>query len=218
MDDRLVADDGHEFDCVTLAPGGLVWGGLVVLHEIFGITPQIRAVAARYAADGLRVIVPALFDRQRRGAVIPFDRPAEGRALKEAVETADVMRDIGAAVAALKAESLPVAVLGFCWGGGLAVRAAQLHPIDCAVSFYGTGLDAFLDRRLRAPVLGHFGDRDDRVPLALLERVHAALPGLEVQIYPAGHAFANEARPTHVPAAAALAHARTMGFLRAHLR
>jgi carboxymethylenebutenolidase len=40
---------------------------------------------------------------------------------------------------------------------------------------------------------------------------------MEVHLYEAGHAFANDARPSYVPEAAALAHARTDAFLATHL-
>jgi carboxymethylenebutenolidase len=66
-------------------------------------------------------------------------------------------------------------------------------------------------------VLGHFGLSDDHTPAEVLAATRAALPGFEMQMYPAGHAFANDARPAYVPEAATLAHQRTDAFLSAHL-
>ena len=215
---RLTASDGHSFDCWMAMPEGPAWGGLVILQEIFGVTDQLKGLAARYAALGLAVAVPALFDRQAPGTVIPFDEAPRGRALMETADLDATMRDTAAAVAALADKGVKVAVMGFCWGGGLAIRAAQVLPVACGVSFYGTRLPQYLDKPLPVPVLGHFGSRDDHVPADMRAQAQAALPLLDMLLYDAGHAFANDARPAaHVPEAAALAHERTEAFLRKHL-
>lgn len=217
MFETVTAADDQSLDCWMARPGDRAWGGLVILQEIFGVTDQLKAVAGRYAEEGLAVAVPALFDRQRRQAVFPFDQGAGGRDLMLAADLEKTMLDVGAAVDALKAQGLPVAVLGFCWGGGLAIRAAQVLDVSCAVAFYGTRLPQYLDRPLRVPVLGHFGTRDDHVPADMLDAARTALPELEIHLYETGHAFANDARPSYVADAAELAHARTRAFLRAHL-
>jgi carboxymethylenebutenolidase len=82
------------------------------------------------------------------------------------------------------------------------------------IAFYGTRLPQYLDRPLKAPFLGHFGKSDDHVPPEMLDAAKAYLPEMEIYMYDAGHAFANDARPAHVPEAAALAHERTLAFLR----
>ena len=214
MFQTLTASDGHRLDCWMQPPDGPRRGGLVILQEIFGVTEQLQGVARRYAAQGLEVAIPALFDRQRRGAVIPFDQAPLGRDLMLAASVDAAMLDTAAAVAALGGK---VAVMGFCWGGGLAVRAAQVLDIACAVSFYGTRLQTYLDTPLRAPVLGHFGLNDDHTPADVLAAARAALPGFEMQMYPTGHAFANDARPSYAPDSALLAHQRTDAFLARHL-
>lgn len=217
MFQTLTASDGHTLDCWMEPAVTPRRGGLVVLQEIFGVTDQLKAVANRYAQQGYDVAIPALFDRQRRGAVIPFDQAPLGRDLMLATPIESAMLDTAAAVAALAERGGKVAVMGFCWGGGLAVRAAQVLDIACAISFYGTRLQGYLDRPLRAPVLGHFGLTDDHTPAEVLAAAREALPGFEMHLYPAGHAFANEVRPSYVAEAAALAHQRTAGFLARHL-
>lgn len=213
----LAAADGHRLDCWMEPAVGPRLGGLVVVQEIFGVTEQLKSVGRRYAGFGLEVAIPALFDRQRRDAVIPFDAPDEGRELMRAANLDASLRDIDAAVAALADRGGKVAVLGFCWGGGLAIRAAQTLDIACAVSFYGTRLPEYLDLPLRAPVLGHFGTSDDHVPPEVLDQARAAFPEMTVHLYEAGHGFANDARPNHRPDCARLAHARSEAFLRKHL-
>lgn len=211
---QLTAADGHVLDCWIAGAEGDRRGGLVILQEIFGVTDQLKGVAARYAGEGYEVAIPALFDRRERGAVIPFDQGPRGRDLMLACDLDETMADAGAAIDALSAKGGKVAVMGFCWGGGLALRAAQFFDIAGAVAFYGTRLKQYLDRPLRAPLLAHFGETDDHTPPELIAETQARLPGIEVHMYPAGHAFANDARASHVPDAAELAHRRSLDFLR----
>jgi len=214
---RLTAADGHELDCWIEPAKGECRGGMVILQEIFGVTDQLKGVAARYAALGYEVAIPALFDRKQRGAVFSFDQGQGGREIMMASDLSETMADVGAAVKAVSAEG-NVAVIGFCWGGGLALRAAQVLPIACAVAFYGTRLPQYLDRPLQAPLLCHFGTTDEHVPPEMIEQMHAYLPDAEVHLYEAGHAFANDARPAaHVAGAADLAHQRTEAFLARHV-
>ena len=210
---RLTASDGHELDCWMEPAKGARCGGLVILQEIFGVTDQLKGVATHYAARGLDVAIPALFDRKERGAVFPFDQGPKGRDLMMAADLSETMTDVDAAVAALAEKGGKVAVLGFCWGGGLALRAAQQLDIAGAVAFYGTRLPQYLDRPLKAPLLCHFGTKDDHVPEEMIEEMKAYLPEAEVHMYEAGHAFANDARPSYVAEAADLAHQRSAAFL-----
>lgn len=214
---ELTAADGHRLACWIEPPQGARRGGVVILQEIFGVTDQLKGVAARYAALGYEVAIPALFDRQDRDAVIPFDQAPRGRDLMLASDLSQVMADIDAAVQALAAKGGKVGVIGFCWGGGLALRAAQVLDVACAVSFYGTRLPQYLDRPLQAPLLAHFGNLDDHVPPEMRAEAQAYLPQMEAHLYDAGHAFANDARPSYVAAASDAAHARTEAFLARHL-
>lgn len=215
MISKLTASDGHEFDCWMQAAQGDSKGGLIILQEIFGVTDQLKGIATRYAKLGYNVAIPSLFDRQQRDAIIPFDKALPGRDMMLAADLSQTLDDIGAAVQALAVKSGPVAVMGFCWGGGLAIRAAQKLDIAGAVSFYGTRLPQYLDCPLKAPVLGHFGTRDDHVPKEMLDEAKAYFPDMTVFTYETGHAFANDARPGfYDETAAEQAHARSTAFLR----
>lgn len=216
---EIEASDGHRLDCWMVDAEGTRKGGIVLLQEIFGVTDQLKGIAARYAADGYDVAIPALFDRQEKGAVIPFSDAPRGRDLMLSSDLDTTMRDVEAAVRALAARGGKVAVIGFCWGGGLAIRAAQVLDIAAAVSFYGTRLDQYQIAPLKAPVQGHWGTEDSHAPAEMLAAMQAYFPGMEVHTYDgAGHAFANEARPAdHIEAAAETAHGRARAFLAAHM-
>jgi carboxymethylenebutenolidase len=214
---ELTAADGHRLGCWIEPAIGARKGGVVILQEIFGVTDQLKGVARQYAALGYEVAIPALFDRHEKGAVIPFDQGPRGRDMMLASDLDQTMMDVDAAVQALKAHGGKVGVIGFCWGGGLALRAAQVLDVGCAVAFYGTRLTQYLDGPLKAPLLAHFGTLDDHVPPEMRAAAQAALPGMEVHLYEAGHAFANDARPSYLPTAAETAHARTTAWLARHL-
>lgn len=214
--ETLTAADGHVFDCWIRPADGTATGGIVLLQEIFGVTDQLKGVAADYAARGFDVAIPALFDRRAPGTVVPFDRAAEGRELMLSLPADEVMQDVRAAAARV-GEGQKVGVIGFCWGGGLAVRAAQTTDIAAAVSFYGTRLNLYQADDLRAPLQMHLGARDDHVPPEMRAAFTARFPEAEVFLYDAGHAFANDARPSHDPDAARMAHDRAAAFLSRHL-
>jgi len=123
-----------------------------------------------------------------------------------------VMLDVAAAVKAVDGGK-GVSVLGFCWGGGMAIRAAGMLDLAGAVAYYGTSLDKHLGNGARCPTLFHFGESDPLAPPASVGLVQQAIPDAEIYSYSAGHAFANDARNTYVPEAAALAWERTLAFL-----
>lgn len=214
---KIRSADGHELDCWLEPCRGERRGGLVILQEIFGVTDQLRGVAAMYAAQGYDVAIPALFDRQKPGSVFDFGNPAPGRDMMMAANLDQTVADFAAAVEFLRQRGGKVAVMGFCWGGGLALRAAQKLDIAAGIAFYGTRLPVYLDCPLAAPMLGHFGAQDSHVPPEMLDQVQAYLPDFEIHLYEAGHAFANDARAEYAPQAAALAHERSIAFLRRHV-
>lgn len=211
---RLKASDGVGLDAFEATAGGKRRGGLVILQEIFGVTDQLKSVARRYAQEGFDTIVPALFDRVKPGTVVPFNEPDRGREIMTGIDKAGTMRDIGAAVERLERGN-GVSVLGFCWGGGLALRAAGELALKGAVSFYGTNLVALLGQAPKCPMLFHFGATDTHATPEVIAAVRKAIPSAETHVYEAGHAFANDARPNfYVKEAAETAHARTLAFLR----
>ena len=215
---EITASDGHTLGCWMQPAEGQASGGLVILQEIFGVTEQLKGLAERYAALGYEVAIPALFDRQQKAAVIAYADAPAGRELMSSLEPADTLRDIEAAVKTLADRGLKVAVMGFCWGGGLAIRSAQKLDIDCAIAFYGTRLPQYLDSPLQAPLQAHFGKLDDHVPPEMLAQAKEYLPDMEVFEYDAGHAFANDAREeAYVAAAAEIAHGRSQEFLAKYL-
>ena len=209
---NVTAADGFTLQAFRVTPAGTPKGGLVILQEIFGITDQLKNVVRSYARDGYDTIIPALYDRVAPGTVVPFSEPDRGRDLAYALPLDKVMLDI-AAVADRVRGPHGVSVLGFCWGGGVIVRAAAALNLRGAIAFYGTRLPTYLDQKPKCPLLFHFGKTDPNSTPEIIAQVKAAFPAAETHLYEAGHAFANDVRPAYVESAASLARSRTLDFL-----
>lgn len=191
--------------------------GLVVVQEIFGVNAHIRSVVDRYAAEGYAAIAPAMFDPVQRDVELSYDDAGftRGRELAAALGFDRAVALVEAAAAVLRTEGLRVAVVGFCWGGSVALLANTRLGLP-AVSYYGARSLPFLHEPLRAPMQFHFGAHDASIPADDIERHRLAHPPAELHVYDdAGHGFNRDVDPRHyVPAAALLAHQRTLAFLR----
>ncbi len=216
---KLTTKDGAKIGAYESVPESNVRGGLVVLHEIFGVNHHIRDVADDFAAAGYHAIAPALFDRIAPGTELGYDGEdiQKGIAIRSRTSLADTLADIEAAVETAT-QAGRVGVVGYCWGGTLAyASAAHIGGLGAAVGYYGSGIANTLAGQLLCPVLLHFGDRDKSIPLTDVEKIRRAHPDITIYIYPAEHGFNCTARPSYNPAAADLARQRTLDFLAAHI-
>jgi carboxymethylenebutenolidase len=221
---ELTAPDGFKFPAYQVLPEGKVKGAVVIVQEIFGINAHIRSVAQGYAADGFVALAPATFQRVKPGVELGYgpDDVEVGKVLKAAVEALPppgVMQDIQAAIDFVAKEG-KVGVIGYCWGGLLAWRAAcMLSGLSAAVPYYGGGMTvpSEIARTPNCPVLAHFAEHDQSIPLAGVAAFKEAHPGVEVHMYPASHGFNCDHRGAFDASAATLARQRTIDFLTRHL-
>ncbi len=108
-----------------------------------------------------------------------------------------------------------VGVVGYCWGGTLAYLAAcSLSGVAAAVGYYGGGVGSHLDQKPKVPTMLHFGEKDDHIPMDTVEKIRAALSGVPVYTYPAGHGFNCDQRGSYDKPSADLALSRTLPFFR----
>lgn len=201
-------------------PLGTPYGAVVVVQEIFGITDHIRAVCAQLAEAGFVALAPAYFDRFEPGTVLPYDAEgtARGRELVAQLGMESAVAITAAAAEALQAEGLRVGVVGFCWGGSVALLAATRLGLP-AVSYYGARNVQYLDEPARAPLLFHFGALDAHIPPGAIEAHRRKQPQAQVFVYAgADHAFHRAPEPPYHPEASALAWRRTLSFFTEHLR
>jgi carboxymethylenebutenolidase len=204
---------------------------VVVVHEIFGLTDWVRAVADQLAAEGFIALAPDLLSGKGPGGggtdAFP-SRDAATQAVsgldrREVIGRLNAVRDYGLHLPAANGKS---ASIGFCWGGAISFAYAAAQPaLDAAVVYYGTAPEepsAFAS--LRAPVLGLYGGNDARVD-ATLEKTQATMKALgrayEVHVFDgAGHGFlrAQNGQDGANRRAAEQAWPRTIAFLRQHTR
>jgi carboxymethylenebutenolidase len=217
---ELMAKDGHGFSAYRAEPAGKPAGGIVVLQEIWGVNDHIRKVADGYAADGYIAVAPALFDRVERDLMMDEytnETRTKGFAVMQKVNHDEALLDIDAAVESVS-HAGKVGIVGFCFGGRLAwLAAAHVGGLSAAVAYYGGGIPGMAAEQPKCPVIFHFGERDQHIPVASVQEFGKAHPSLPIYIYAADHGFNCDQRGSYDPAAAKLAHERTLEFLRKHI-
>lgn len=199
---------------------------VVVIHEIFGLSGWVRGVADQLAADGFIAIAPDLLSMERGGATadsLPWD---QARTLIRNV-TPDQMNAMVAAVAqygmALPAAKKIYGVVGYCWGGSASFNHAVFNApgLKAAVVYYGSSPDAAAIAKVRTPVLGLYGENDQRVN-ATIGRADSTMRAIggafEQRVYVgAGHGFLRAQDQTANAEASRKAWPETIGWFRKYL-
>jgi carboxymethylenebutenolidase len=217
--------DGRELGAYLAVPRAGSGPGIVLLHTAFGLDRHMRDMAGLYAEEGYVVICPDLYWRIEPGLDLGQDEAGRQRmlGLYQKFDHAAALDDIARSVSALRARSEctgKVAAMGFCLGGGLAYRAAAQSSVDCAVAYYGAGIDAEPDlaNRITCPLVLHFAENGPDTPADAVARVRQAFAGppeAAVYVYPgARRGFADTGSAHHDRAAAGLAHSRSIASLR----
>ena len=200
---------------------------VLVIHEIFGLTDWVRAVADRLAENGFVAVVPDLLSGlgpDGGGTASLASRDQVVRLIRS-LEPADAVARLDAVrryVVTLPGTTGKIAALGFCWGGSTSFAYAVTEPhLEAAVVYYGSSPVETADYHLvGAPVLGLYGGDDERVnatiPIAEREMSRYG-KHFETEIFAgAGHGFlrAQEGRNGANQAASRRAWRRTIEFLR----
>ena len=174
-----------EFAAYIARPANGPAPAVVVLHEVFGVNADIRATCDELAAAGFVAIAPELYWRQRAGLDLNLWSENDwkvGLALNAAYDRDQGVKDIAAVVSA--ARTLPgasgmVGVMGFCIGGLMTFLMAAREQIDAAVAYHGGETEKYLSdgATITAPLLMHFGGRDEYIPPEAQAAVRTALAG-----------------------------------------
>ena len=214
---QLEASDGATIGAYLARPPGKARAGLVVVQEIFGVNRHIRSVCDRFAEAGYCAISPAFFDRVEPGIELDYDEAgvARGRELVAKVGFDQAVADVKTAAERVQGSG-KVAVVGYCWGGTVALLANTRLKLP-AISYYGGRSIPFLKERAQAPLLFHFGERDPLIPPAHVTQIRDAYPRAEVRVYLAGHGFNCDQREDYDPQSAAIAFERSLAFLAKHV-
>ncbi len=223
---NLTSQDGFVVPAWVAQPDGAPRGAVVVLQEIFGVNSHIRAVADRFAARGYLAVAPATFARVQPDVDLGYSEAdmGVGFGLKTAVEAlpgAGAMPDIQAAIDyAAQQGGGKVGIVGFCWGGLLAWRAAcSLKGLSAAACYYGGGMTTAdeVARQPQVPVLAHFGQHDHWISVDSVQAFARAHPDVQVHVYDADHGFNCDQRGSYDEASALVARDRTLAFFAKHV-
>lgn len=214
--------------------------GIVLIHEVWGLTDHIKDMANRFASQGYVVLAPDLLagtgimekitpelqkeiwdpatrdeaQKKMRAAMAPIQAPEFAGAtvakLKECVSTLLADKNVNG----------KVAVVGFCFGGTYSFALAVAdHRIVAAVPFYGHAPEPMDPvKEITGPVLAFYGEKDERLMAQLPElkkKMQEYGKEFEAVVYPeTGHAFMNDTNPrTYKKEAAADAWKKTLEFL-----
>lgn len=195
---------------------------VLVAHENRGLNPHIEDIARRLAVDGFLAFAPdALFplggypgDEDRAREL--FGQLDQTKTQEDFVAAANYVHDH-------PRSNHRLGVVGFCYGGGIAnLVATRVRELDVAVPFYGNAPDLAAVPSIRAELVLHFAETD--------ERINAAWPAYEVALQAAGvsyqaffypgtqHGFNNDTTPRYDEAAAQLAWSRTIAAFNQSLK
>lgn len=192
---------------------------LVVVHEWWGLTDWVREQTRKFAAAGYVALAVDLY----RGRVA-YD-PDLAHELSRDLPQDQALRDLKATFDYLasrpEVRKEGIGAVGWCMGGGYAVRLAVNEPklAACVVNYGPLPTDKDDIQKIQAPLLGNFGAEDRDIPRAAVKAfestMKAAHKSIDVKIYDrAGHAFEN--RNNHLgyrEEAAEDAWIRTLAFL-----
>jgi carboxymethylenebutenolidase len=196
--------------------------GVLVVHENRGLNPHIEDIARRVALEGFLAFAPdALYPL----GGYPGDED-KARELFPKLDQQKTREDFVAALGFLKSRpecTGKVGVVGFCYGGGIANMLATRSPeLAAAVPFYGNQPKAEEVAHIKAPMLIHYAEKDDRINAgipAFEEALKASHVSYQIFQY-AGtqHGFNNDTTPRYDKAAATLAWQRTIDFFKKNLK
>ena len=195
----VTAADGTEIRAYLASPEGAgPFPAVIMIHEFYGLRPDVVSKAEALAQEGYVVIAPNVFRNGTTGWI--------PRAIYNVVtaDTAQIDGDVEAVygwlVARPDVQADRIGVMGFCFGGGTALRYSLSNPRLAATAiFYGQIIsDPTQLAALSGPVLGIFGGADQSIPLAEVDALRLGLEAAgiphEITVYEGQpHAFVHGA-------------------------
>src|SRR5690349_5882467 len=146
---KINSIDNGEFNAYMALPASGYGPGIVVLQEIFGVNQYLRDVADWYAAHGFVALVPDLFWRIQPGIELTDKGDDWKKAIElyQKIDEKKAVEDSAAALEFLRKHSScsgRAGAVGFCMGGKLAYLLSVRYKPDCAVGYYGVGIEQSL--------------------------------------------------------------------------
>jgi carboxymethylenebutenolidase len=196
--------------------------GVLVVHENRGLNPHIEDITRRLALENFLAFAP---DALAPVGGYPGNED-DARKLFGQLDQAKTREDFVAAAEFLKSHPQctgKVGVVGFCYGGGVAnMLATRVPDLGAAVPFYGNQPPAEDVPKIKAPLLIHYAEKDDRInagwPAYEKALKESNVPHTMHQYPGTQHGFNNDTTPRFDEQAAKLAWKRTVDFFKEHLR
>lgn len=214
--------------------------GVIMYTDVLGVRPVFQDMAKRLCDDGFAVFLPNVYYRVSKMPV--FDAPPKFRDEKTSERTEQLrpsatpelfMRDAPAYAEFLKAETgKKVGAVGYCMGGGLALRTAAAAPdaVGAAASFHGSRLASdspdsphLLAPKIKARLYFGFAVEDKNMPPEAIAKLNAALDAAKVrhdgEVYEgARHGWCVKDHNVYNPAQAERAWANMLALFKESLR
>ena len=218
---QLGSVKGH----LAKAAGDGKFPAMIVIQEWWGLDAQTKSIADRFAAEGYLAFAPDLYHGE-------LAQLGDGDTAMKLVQKygPNAYLDLQSIFDALKSRpdcSGKIGSVGFCFGGRMSLTLGLSRPLDAICTFYGGGMQTIFDQlreKLKAPVLGLFGDADVSIPAGTVEEFDKLLDDIgvehEVITYPnSGHAFFRDSDPkVYIPEASKDAWERVKKFFGKNLR
>lgn len=223
--------DGTTMSAYVATPEGTAKApAMMVFQEIFGVNPNIRDIAERFARIGYVAIAPELFHRTAPGFVGPYSDLQACMPHMQAMTPDGNIADARAAYDWLqknpRVAANATASIGFCMGGRVSFLANSALPLSAAISFYGTAIaPGFLSRAAQqhGPALFFWGGLDARITRDQTRAVVDAMTEakktfVNVDFSDADHGFFCDARANYKETAAKQAWELLVKFVETYVR
>ena len=193
---------------------------VLVVHENRGLNPYIKDVARRIAKAGFIALAP---DGLSSLGGYPGN-DADGKEMQSKIDNKKLLNDFFNGFEFLHdhAEVAKVGAVGFCYGGGVCNALAVAYPeLSASVPFYGSQAKVEDVPRIKAPLLLHYAELDERINKGWPD-YEAALK-VNKKVYTAhiykgcNHGFHNDSTPRYDKTNADLAWKRTIEFFEKNL-
>jgi len=213
---KIPVSDGEIPGYRALPENGGPFPVVLVVQEIFGVHEHIKDICRRLAKLGYLAVAPELYARQGDVSKITNFQEIFAKVVSK-VPDKQVMSDLDAAVAWAKGtgkgDVAKLGITGYCWGGRIVwLYAAHNADLKAGVAWYGrlVGEPDELHPKhpidvvgsIHAPILGLYGETDQGIPVASVEKMRTALKEAgktaEIVLYPeTPHAFFADYRPSY---------------------
>lgn len=184
-----------KWSCFVARPAGETpRSAIILIHEWWGLNDWVKRQAVRYAEMGYIAVAPDLYRGEVAGDAEHAHELMRGLADERAVADLKAVFEWTASRPFTKGK--PIGVLGWCMGGGFALKLAIAEPrVACTVMCYGRPvLEVEQLKKINGPLLGIWGATDQGIEVEPFRRaLEAAKVKATHHVYPgAGHAFLNE--------------------------